>query len=381
MAGAALSLGFTVNAPGYSVLDVIGADVRKFDGVGGYTTVGATTHGGGVRNYLGDLATKTGGAPILTMGDGKVDFDDLQVFTSTYWAGAPGYAGTNVYLDKADIGPTTGPLARTVYGIPALDRKVDFEDLVIFGASYGLSARNIYPTTREGGEGVLATAQTVNVKAGDLRWEGDLLAIPVELSRVDNLRGGSFLLRLDGASGYDVVRARMPEALLGERTGLAFARAEAGQIRVDASVLGQDGLGAIGAVVEVLVRPTSRTLPTARVATADLRDGSGNTINAVVGGAVASEATALPEVLALEAVFPNPARARASVRVAVPQAQAVNVRVFDLLGREVMTVHDGELAAGRHDLVVPTDGLANGRYIVRMEAGTFSRVSSLTVLR
>lgn len=376
MTGAALSLSFTVAAPGYSVLDVIGADVRKLDGAGGYDGVAVTTHGGGLRNYLGDVVARTGASTTdATRGDGKVDFDDLQVFTQSYWAGVAGYTGTAVYRDKADVGPTTGARARTVYGVPALDRKIDFEDLVIFAASYGLSGRNVYPEAREGATD--AADLEVQVVAGASYVSGDLVAVPVELSSVRDLRAGTFTVDL--GPGAQLVGARFRGALAGERDGLAMARMERGLARIDAAVLGGDGLAGSGAVVEVLVRASAPVA--ARVTAADLRSVSGETIASNV--LRATDVNSLPTAteLALEAVYPNPARGRATVRVAVPAAQTVDVAIYDALGREVAVVTRGDLAAGRHELPVSTDGFASGLYIVRMRAGTFTRSQTLTVVQ
>ena len=48
--------------------------------------------------------------------------------------------------------------------------------------------------------------------------------------------------------------------------------------------------------------------------------------------------------------YPNPARTSATLRLALPSAQRVTVKVFDLLGREMAQLADGWLRAGRHEL-------------------------------
>ena len=76
-----------------------------------------------------------------TTGDGLVDFDDLTPWSVSYWSGvAP--TGMANYKVKYDVGPTS---TNNVYGIPAVDGKIQFEDFVIFAMSYGLSASNVYP--------------------------------------------------------------------------------------------------------------------------------------------------------------------------------------------------------------------------------------------
>lgn len=78
---------------------------------------------------------------------------------------------------------------------------------------------------------------------------------------------------------------------------------------------------------------------------------------------------------------PNPARGRASVRVALPTARAARVAVYDVLGRRVATLHDGPLAVGEHPFALDAGTLRAGVYLVRVEAGGDVRTRALTVAR
>ena len=104
------------------------------------------------------------------------------------------------------------------------------------------------------------------------------------------------------------------------------------------------------------------------------RDGAGNE-SAVTDAVQAStpvaneDGTALPAAYALSGVYPNPLRsARATVRYALPEASAVRVAVYDLLGREVAVLADEQRPAGYHDERLAAAGLARGVYLVRFEA-------------
>ena len=96
--------------------------------------------------------------PILAMlqhlqltestGDGLVEFIDLNLWTYSYWSGVPGYIhGMDNYKVKYDIGPTN---TTTVYGMPTTDGKIQFEDLVYFLMSYGVSGNGLYPKDSSG---------------------------------------------------------------------------------------------------------------------------------------------------------------------------------------------------------------------------------------
>lgn len=66
----------------------------------------------------------------------------------------------------------------------------------------------------------------------------------------------------------------------------------------------------------------------------------------------------VPRVEARLQAAPNPARATTSLRFALPREAAVSLRVHDLAGRLVATVHEGVLAGGSHSL--QWDGHSDG---------------------
>jgi hypothetical protein len=88
---------------------------------------------------------------------------------------------------------------------------------------------------------------------------------------------------------------------------------------------------------------------------------------------------------ALSAVYPNPfglSSTRATLNLAVDQAQAVRASVYDALGRRVAVLHDGPLAAGQNrQLVLDATTLAGGTYFVRVVGETFTDVRQVTVVR
>ncbi|MEM6782252.1 MAG: Ig-like domain-containing protein [Bacteroidota bacterium] len=85
-------------------------------------------------------------------------------------------------------------------------------------------------------------------------------------------------------------------------------------------------------------------------------------------GAAPVEATsvALPDVLALGSVYPNPFTHRATVEVALPEPTDLSVTVYDLTGRLVATLARGTLDAGYHALDLDGAALGSGVYLVRL---------------
>jgi hypothetical protein len=84
----------------------------------------------------------------------------------------------------------------------------------------------------------------------------------------------------------------------------------------------------------------------------------------------------------LRAVYPNPSRQDAVLEFSLPREASVRVAVYDLLGREVQRIYDNEmLSAGEYSHVLNMNGFPNGKYIVRLSAGTFGKTSSFVLQR
>ncbi|MFB6232129.1 MAG: T9SS type A sorting domain-containing protein [Salinibacter sp.] len=78
--------------------------------------------------------------------------------------------------------------------------------------------------------------------------------------------------------------------------------------------------------------------------------------------------------------YPNPAQQRATVRYAVPERQDVKMYLYDILGRRVQTVVDGE-REGRHKRQLNVSRLASGVYFLRLRAESATKTQRLTVVR
>lgn len=93
-------------------------------------------------------------------------------------------------------------------------------------------------------------------------------------------------------------------------------------------------------------------------------------------GATASTAAS---AFSLDRVSPNPTSGTATVRFSLGEAQAARVTVYDVLGREVVTLFDGTASAGATEVRVPA--LTAGVYVVRVSTADASATSRFTVVR
>jgi hypothetical protein len=79
--------------------------------------------------------------------------------------------------------------------------------------------------------------------------------------------------------------------------------------------------------------------------------------------------------------FPNPFNPKTTITYAIPRAQPVSLRVYDLLGQEIATLAAGDQQAGVHSVEFDAGCLASGVYFYRLSTGTFTETKKLVVLR
>ena len=85
---------------------------------------------------------------------------------------------------------------------------------------------------------------------------------------------------------------------------------------------------------------------------------------------------------AVGAPYPNPAIQRATLNVAVREAQTVRVELFDLLGRRVRVAFDREIAASdTRSIPIQTSNLSSGVYFLRIIGEQFTETRRVTVVR
>ena len=96
--------------------------------------------------------------------------------------------------------------------------------------------------------------------------------------------------------------------------------------------------------------------------------------------AVSTDGGAAPLAFEVGAPGPNPTRGALRVPLALPEAGAVSVRVYDALGRLVAS-EDLARGAGAGEVEVPVSGLAPGAYVVRLETAHGAAGRRFTVLR
>lgn len=86
-------------------------------------------------------------------------------------------------------------------------------------------------------------------------------------------------------------------------------------------------------------------------------------------------------VFGLEQNCPNPFNPVTTLRFSLARDAQASIKLYDAKGREVRTLVDAELPAGRHVVTLDGAGLASGVYFCRMVAGEFVETRKLVLLK
>jgi hypothetical protein len=98
----------------------------------------------------------------------------------------------------------------------------------------------------------------------------------------------------------------------------------------------------------------------------------------------------LPHFFRLEQNYPNPFSRRGrgtfdhpstTIRFFLPQRERVTLKVFDVNGREVASLVDGEMEAGDHAVPFVPGTAPNGIYFYKMMAGSFTQTRKAVLMK
>jgi hypothetical protein len=89
----------------------------------------------------------------------------------------------------------------------------------------------------------------------------------------------------------------------------------------------------------------------------------------------------LPEGIALHQNYPNPFNPRTTIAYRVDRRESVSLVVYDVVGREVAMLVNGEQSPGKHEIIWEATGLSSGVYFYRLEGSGQSVSRKLTILK
>jgi len=89
----------------------------------------------------------------------------------------------------------------------------------------------------------------------------------------------------------------------------------------------------------------------------------------------------LPKKYELLQNYPNPFNPETKINFAIPKNEFVNIKVYDVLGREVMTLVNEKLNAGYYEFSFNASALSSGMYFYKMTTNSFSEIKRMVLVK
>ncbi len=89
----------------------------------------------------------------------------------------------------------------------------------------------------------------------------------------------------------------------------------------------------------------------------------------------------LPNSFTMGQNYPNPFNSSTKIEYQVPKDAFVNIKIFDITGRELNTIVNDVKEPGYYTALFDGSRFSSGVYFYRMTAGTFSKILKMTVLK
>ncbi|MBV6478798.1 MAG: hypothetical protein HGGPFJEG_01555 [Ignavibacteria bacterium] len=105
----------------------------------------------------------------------------------------------------------------------------------------------------------------------------------------------------------------------------------------------------------------------------------------VIGNKGNESITSVPTEYALAQNYPNPFNPSTTINYELPESGQVTLRIYDLLGKEVATLVNEKLEAGRYSVTFNgssvSGGLASGMYFYKITAGNYTAVKKMVLIK
>ena len=89
----------------------------------------------------------------------------------------------------------------------------------------------------------------------------------------------------------------------------------------------------------------------------------------------------LPQNYALSQNYPNPFNPTTKINYSLPEATKVSLEVYNLLGRKVMELVNGQQSAGYHTATFDASGLSSGVYLYKLTTPSFTETKKMLLIK
>jgi hypothetical protein len=89
----------------------------------------------------------------------------------------------------------------------------------------------------------------------------------------------------------------------------------------------------------------------------------------------------IPSRLVLEQNYPNPFNPTTTIEYGIPLKSFVTIKLFDILGREVAVLVNGERQAGAYKIEFNASRFSSGIYIYQLRSGSLIQTKKMMLLK
>lgn len=94
-----------------------------------------------------------------------------------------------------------------------------------------------------------------------------------------------------------------------------------------------------------------------------------------------TEKLSIPSDYRLEQNYPNPFNPATTIKFSLPRSGHVTLKVFDIVGREIVALVNDELTAGRYEAHWDANNVESGVYFYQLRAGDFVETKRLVLVK
>ena len=89
----------------------------------------------------------------------------------------------------------------------------------------------------------------------------------------------------------------------------------------------------------------------------------------------------VPKTFSLERNYPNPFNPSTKIKYSIAALGLVTLKVYDILGKEVMTLVNKEQSTGSYEIEFNAEGLPSGVYFYQLKSGNFIQTRKMVLLK
>ncbi len=96
---------------------------------------------------------------------------------------------------------------------------------------------------------------------------------------------------------------------------------------------------------------------------------------------ISDDNNSVPQEFSLEQNYPNPFNPATTIKYQIIKQSFVSLKVYDVLGNEVVTLENGNKAAGNYKVHFNAHKISSGVYIYQLVAGNYSKTRKMCIIK